>query len=78
MFADEGKRSLPEILKGVVPRPVSPAARTGDSVGRMLKDKVIVVTGASRGIGEAIARASIWACPPIALASPPLSAIFLL
>lgn len=35
----------------------------------MLKDKVIVVTGASRGIGEAIARACIEAGARVALAS---------
>ncbi len=35
----------------------------------MLKDKVIVVTGASRGIGEAIARACIDAGARVALAS---------
>ncbi|HET7500489.1 MAG TPA: glucose 1-dehydrogenase [Kofleriaceae bacterium] len=35
----------------------------------MLKDKVIVITGASRGIGEAIARASIEAGARVALAS---------
>ncbi len=35
----------------------------------MLKDKVIVVTGASRGIGEAIARACIEAGAKVALAS---------
>ena len=35
----------------------------------MLKDKVIVVTGASRGIGEAIARACIDAGGKVALAS---------
>src|SRR5262245_49355788 len=35
----------------------------------MLKDKVIVVTGASRGIGEAIARACIEAGAWVALAS---------
>jgi NAD(P)-dependent dehydrogenase (short-subunit alcohol dehydrogenase family) len=35
----------------------------------MLKDKVIVVTGASRGIGEAIARACIEAGAQVALAS---------
>jgi NAD(P)-dependent dehydrogenase (short-subunit alcohol dehydrogenase family) len=35
----------------------------------MLKDKVIVVTGASRGIGEAIARACIDAGAKVALAS---------
>src|ERR1043165_2506247 len=35
----------------------------------MLKDKVIVVTGASRGIGEAIARAAIDAGARVALAS---------
>lgn len=35
----------------------------------MLKDKVIVITGASRGIGEAIARACIDAGARVALAS---------
>jgi NAD(P)-dependent dehydrogenase (short-subunit alcohol dehydrogenase family) len=35
----------------------------------MLKDKVIVVTGASRGIGEAIARAAIDAGAKVVLAS---------
>ena len=35
----------------------------------MLKDKVIVITGASRGIGEAIARACIDAGASVALAS---------
>ena len=35
----------------------------------MLKDKVIVITGASRGIGEAIARACIEAGAKVALAS---------
>ena len=35
----------------------------------MLKDKVIVITGASRGIGEAIARAAIDAGARVALAS---------
>jgi NAD(P)-dependent dehydrogenase (short-subunit alcohol dehydrogenase family) len=35
----------------------------------MLKDKVIVITGASRGIGEAIARACIDAGAKVALAS---------
>ena len=35
----------------------------------MLKDKVIVVTGASRGIGEAIARACIEGGAKVALAS---------
>ncbi len=35
----------------------------------MLKDKVLVVTGASRGIGEAIARASIEAGAKVVLAS---------
>jgi NAD(P)-dependent dehydrogenase (short-subunit alcohol dehydrogenase family) len=35
----------------------------------MLKDKVIVVTGASRGIGEAIARACVEAGAKVALAS---------
>jgi NAD(P)-dependent dehydrogenase (short-subunit alcohol dehydrogenase family) len=35
----------------------------------MLKDKVIVVTGASRGIGEAIARACLDAGASVALAS---------
>ena len=35
----------------------------------MLKDKVIVITGASRGIGEAIARACIAAGAKVALAS---------
>ena len=35
----------------------------------MLKDKVIVITGASRGIGEAIARACIAAGARVALAS---------
>ena len=35
----------------------------------MLKDKVIVVTGASRGIGEAIARASIESGAKVVLAS---------
>jgi NAD(P)-dependent dehydrogenase (short-subunit alcohol dehydrogenase family) len=35
----------------------------------MLKDKVIVVTGASRGIGEAIARACVEAGARVALAS---------
>src|SRR5438477_2413285 len=35
----------------------------------MLKDKVIVVTGASRGIGEAIARAAVDAGARVALAS---------
>lgn len=35
----------------------------------MLKDKVIVITGASRGIGEAIARACIEAGARVALAS---------
>ena len=35
----------------------------------MLKDKVIVVTGASRGIGEAIARACVDAGARVALAS---------
>src|SRR5574337_1093792 len=41
----------------------------GDSVGNMLKDKVIVVTGASRGIGEAIARACVEAGAKVVLAS---------
>ena len=35
----------------------------------MLKDKVIVITGASRGIGEAIARACVDAGAKVALAS---------
>ncbi len=35
----------------------------------MLKDKVIVITGASRGIGEAIARAAVDAGARVALAS---------
>lgn len=35
----------------------------------MLKDKVIVITGASRGIGEAIARASVEAGARVVLAS---------
>ena len=35
----------------------------------MLKDKVIVITGASRGIGEAIAKACIDACAKVVLAS---------
>src|SRR5690349_15576817 len=35
----------------------------------MLKDKVIVVTGASRGIGEAIARACVDAGAKVVLAS---------
>ncbi|HEX2686544.1 MAG TPA: glucose 1-dehydrogenase [Kofleriaceae bacterium] len=35
----------------------------------MLKDKVIVITGASRGIGEAIARACVEAGAKVALAS---------
>ena len=35
----------------------------------MLKDKVIVITGASRGIGEAIARACVAAGAKVALAS---------
>jgi NAD(P)-dependent dehydrogenase (short-subunit alcohol dehydrogenase family) len=35
----------------------------------MLKDKVIVITGSSRGIGEAIARACGDACAREALAS---------
>lgn len=35
----------------------------------MLKDKVIVITGASRGIGEAIARACVEAGARVALAS---------
>jgi len=35
----------------------------------MLKDKVIVITGASRGIGEAIARACVEAGANVALAS---------
>ncbi|CAN5874836.1 hypothetical protein BH11MYX3_BH11MYX3_07490 [soil metagenome] len=35
----------------------------------MLKDKVIVVTGASRGIGEAIARACVEAGAKVVLAS---------
>jgi len=35
----------------------------------MLKDKVIVVTGASRGIGEAIARACVEAGARVVLAS---------
>ena len=35
----------------------------------MLQDKVIVITGASRGIGEAIARAAIDAGARVALAS---------
>jgi len=35
----------------------------------MLKDKVIVITGASRGIGEAIARACIDVGAKVALAS---------
>src|SRR3954464_9717568 len=35
----------------------------------MLKDKVIVVTGASRGIGEAIARACVDAGARVVLAS---------
>src|SRR5262245_35502851 len=35
----------------------------------MLKDKVIVITGASRGIGEAIARACVEAGAKVVLAS---------
>src|SRR5690242_5961168 len=35
----------------------------------MLKDKVIVVTGASRGIGEAIARACVESGARVAVAS---------
>ncbi len=35
----------------------------------MLKDKVVVITGASRGIGEAIARACVDACARVVLAS---------
>src|ERR1041385_6908950 len=38
-------------------------------VHNMLKDKVIVVTGASRGIGEAIARACVDAGANVVLAS---------
>ncbi len=42
---------------------------SNDSVLGMLKDKVIVITGASRGIGEAIARAAIEANARVVLAS---------
>lgn len=41
----------------------------GDIVPAMLKDKVIVVTGASRGIGEAIVRAAVQAGAKVVLAS---------
>jgi NAD(P)-dependent dehydrogenase (short-subunit alcohol dehydrogenase family) len=40
-----------------------------DSVAVMLKDKVIVITGASRGIGEAIARACVDGGAKVVLAS---------
>ena len=40
-----------------------------DSVASMLKDKVIVITGASRGIGEAIARACVDGGAKVVLAS---------
>src|SRR5690349_15452335 len=40
-----------------------------DTLPRMLQDKVIVITGASRGIGEAIARASIDHGAKVVLAS---------
>ena len=44
-------------------------ARPRCYVPRVLKDKVIVITGASRGIGEAIARACIEAGAKVVLAS---------